>query len=295
LGSSSQATSKKLHTTNLGRGTNGYRAPEILAEVAHCNNKADMFSLGCVLYEITTGEKLFANDFTVRDYAAGYQSLKPWPDCAPGSQLHALGQLASALLEIDPSKRPGALQTARTLKSLFNGTELEPGFIIDEEELPFTIDPSVQHGTTAGPIRYRSKVPHPSDVESIFSSRFLNYIPDFTIPSEIEITRGGEENTDFISRSFQSAGRAAQEEELVKSENILLSAGQVQDSAIEMHMDGVDTLQGLTHRRKFAFNNAVGAKGRRKCANCRLSKIWVRFLRPGADLSAFSMTRPSPA
>jgi hypothetical protein len=119
-----------------------------------------MFALGCILYETTTGERLFASDYAVRDYATGYRDLKRWPNCDPSSRLHSLGQLASQLLKINPCDRPGAFQTATILASLRQGMQSELGSVMSEDDLPFRVDPSqrVQHGTSAGRITYRSTV-----------------------------------------------------------------------------------------------------------------------------------------
>ena len=58
FGSASKATSKRLNTTYKARGTESYRAPEVL-ENNRFNNPADIFALGCIIYEILTGRKPF--------------------------------------------------------------------------------------------------------------------------------------------------------------------------------------------------------------------------------------------
>ena len=129
FGTATKATSKRLHTTRYARGTTCYRAPEILREDARVNNKADMFALGCILYEITTGHKLFPNDWNIREYALKGEPIFPasWPTCVPGSRLYSLGELAQSLLEIDPFKRPSALRTEEALKLIRQGRVLEHG------------------------------------------------------------------------------------------------------------------------------------------------------------------------
>jgi serine/threonine protein kinase len=120
FGTASQATSKGLNTTRLSRGTSSYRAPEILREDARYNNKADIFALGCIIYEIVTCRKLFASDFAVWEYAMKKDPLLPriWPDCVIGSPFHVLGRLADELVEIEVSKRPGATEVARKLEMI---------------------------------------------------------------------------------------------------------------------------------------------------------------------------------
>lgn len=51
-----------MRTTKYSRGTSGYRAPEILYDEAAFNTKADIWALGCVLYETACGVKMFQND-----------------------------------------------------------------------------------------------------------------------------------------------------------------------------------------------------------------------------------------
>ena len=120
FGTASQATSKRLNTTNFARGTSSYRAPEILLEDSRYNNKADIFALGCIICEVATRRRLFLGDISVWDYAARRAPLvaRIWPECVLGSSMHWLGRLADELLEIDPTKRPGATEVAKRLQMM---------------------------------------------------------------------------------------------------------------------------------------------------------------------------------
>jgi serine/threonine protein kinase len=82
-----------------------------------------MFALGCILYEVTTGHKLFPDDWNIREYALKGESIFPasWPSCVPGSRLYSLGELAQSLLDIDPFKRPSALRTGEVLELIRQG------------------------------------------------------------------------------------------------------------------------------------------------------------------------------
>jgi hypothetical protein len=79
-----------------------------------------MFALGCILFEVTTGQKLFPDDWNIREYALKGEPIFPnmWPACVPGSRLNSLGDLAQALLDVDPFKRPSAMETAFALDSI---------------------------------------------------------------------------------------------------------------------------------------------------------------------------------
>lgn len=108
FGLTSEATSNRLVTSPYARGKPCYRAPELLSESKPCyNNKLDMFSLGCILYELVTGEKAFSTDFAVFQYASSH--------VPPQSLVTSLDQDTSGLLwpfyvydllDIDPDRRP---------------------------------------------------------------------------------------------------------------------------------------------------------------------------------------------
>ena len=150
FGSSSTATSKELLTTKHGRGTGGYRAPEVL-EHLKCNNRADMFALGCIIYECVIGEKLFATDGSVFAYVAKKDEFftERWPDALPDTPLHALGKLTAALIDLDPTKRPGALTVKTLLDKIRRG---------EYGEIPAVAPLPTDSGTLDTPLPMRPQV-----------------------------------------------------------------------------------------------------------------------------------------
>lgn len=120
FGTASHATSKRLNTTRDARGTAGYRAPETLhSEDAKFNQKSDIFALGCILYEIVTGQKLFPDDWASVSYSKTRKLPNSvwWPEspsCEP-NRLTALEVLVASMLEVDPSSRPNAREIYSTL------------------------------------------------------------------------------------------------------------------------------------------------------------------------------------
>src|SRR5438105_8415469 len=69
FGTTSEATSKQFCTTPYSRGTSSYRAPEILDQQnPKYNNKADIWALGCIIYEVFTGARAFSSDLAVFTY-----------------------------------------------------------------------------------------------------------------------------------------------------------------------------------------------------------------------------------
>jgi serine/threonine protein kinase len=123
FGTASEATSKRFNTTRYARGTPCYRPPEVLDEDAKYNNKADIWSLGCIVYEISTGAKAFSSDWAVREFSSTNKLnlAVPWPepDRAYLSILvEELGYHLFKMLSIDPSLRPKAEDLSDIFRSL---------------------------------------------------------------------------------------------------------------------------------------------------------------------------------
>jgi serine/threonine protein kinase len=74
FGFTSEASSGPLLSSLDGRGTPGYRAPELLQSSKY-NNKADIWSLGCILYELAVGQKAFNDDFVTVAYKTSGENL----------------------------------------------------------------------------------------------------------------------------------------------------------------------------------------------------------------------------
>jgi Protein kinase domain len=106
FGLTSEATSNILVTTSKAAGRNAYRAPELLVdEKAVFNNKADMWALGCIVFELFSGgKKAFSNDFEVYQY--GKAKKTPYN---LAKQLDSIGKYyLQGLLECDPNNRPSS-------------------------------------------------------------------------------------------------------------------------------------------------------------------------------------------
>jgi ankyrin repeat protein len=70
FGLSTEASSKTNQATQYARGTPGYRAPELVVTEGDpvYNNKVDIWSMGCLLYELATGNRAFNNDWVVVEH-----------------------------------------------------------------------------------------------------------------------------------------------------------------------------------------------------------------------------------
>jgi len=107
FGFSSEATSKHSKLTRYSRGTSSYRSPELLSEHPTYTNRADIWALGCIVYEIyILGSKAFFDDYVVREYGA-CQEL-PLKIQVNILLLGKVGESLREIFSIDPSKRPSA-------------------------------------------------------------------------------------------------------------------------------------------------------------------------------------------
>lgn len=107
-----------MATTQFARGKSSYRAPELLADFkSRFNNRVDIWSYACIIYEIVTGNKAFSGDYAVSQYTsseASPQSLLSALDTNHRMLLHSF--FVHGLLEVDPSKRPSAKRLKRLLE-----------------------------------------------------------------------------------------------------------------------------------------------------------------------------------
>jgi serine/threonine protein kinase/tetratricopeptide (TPR) repeat protein len=107
-------------------GTAGYMSPEQVRGI-EANAPSDIFSLGCVLYEMIAGRRAFAGDTAIQTLAAILQSDPP-PLAGSGKDYPPeLGRMVARCLEKNPGER---LQSARdlsfTLKGLLTAAEIPP-------------------------------------------------------------------------------------------------------------------------------------------------------------------------
>ena len=114
-----EGTSHRAHTTNFSRGTSGYRAPELLTEEngrRTYSNKVDIWAVGCIMFEIITRRKAFAEDYASQMYSQGLggyaNTLRIQFDSAtvPDSIKEFVWTLIHNMLDVNPLKRPKASQ-----------------------------------------------------------------------------------------------------------------------------------------------------------------------------------------
>jgi serine/threonine protein kinase len=104
------------------RGTDCYLAPEVLGSQKF-NNRSDMFALGCILFQCVAGRELFPNSWAIQMYAQDTNVLPGkfaqfWPETTHGSRLKYLQDLATDLLSVEPTSRPGAAETLNRIQDI---------------------------------------------------------------------------------------------------------------------------------------------------------------------------------
>ena len=118
FGFTTEGTSQAAYSTRSQRGTMGYYAPEILLSNKF-TMKSDIFSLGCILYELVKGEAAFPGNMI---FAYPFNQRKP--DISGVSEqinerAKSYGeQLLFAMLEFHWWQRPSAREVLGVLEKL---------------------------------------------------------------------------------------------------------------------------------------------------------------------------------
>jgi len=122
-----EGSSKKSKTTKYRSGTASYRAPEILAQIPRFTQKVDLWAVGCILYELVTGETLFDGDHEVMRYAASDNNLEMpiFPFSKPTNFF--LLDLIRNLLSVNPSDRASTSELSDILLTLQLDPSLDEG------------------------------------------------------------------------------------------------------------------------------------------------------------------------
>ena len=101
-----QAEGATLTQMGTSIGTPAYMSPEQAAGDPTVDHRADIYSLGCMAYELLTGQSPFAGRTPARMLAAHMtETPKPLTDVRPDAPT-ALGDLVMRMLEKDPAARP---------------------------------------------------------------------------------------------------------------------------------------------------------------------------------------------
>lgn len=111
FGITSEGTSIAFRSTDGGRGTAGYRAPEVILESKSAfNNKVDIWALGCILFELATGKSPFNSDGVVLEhYRTGASLNLDWDGTFDEATQDAISKSVHDMVHNQSHLRPSAL------------------------------------------------------------------------------------------------------------------------------------------------------------------------------------------
>ncbi|MDB5388357.1 MAG: hypothetical protein JWM11_4003 [Planctomycetaceae bacterium] len=102
---SRNSSEASLTATGAIAGTPAYMAPEN-ADGHHIDGRADLFSLGCVLYELLSGQRAFSGPTTMSILKSLATRTPPAPDVLNPECPAKLSRLVMRLWEKEPANRP---------------------------------------------------------------------------------------------------------------------------------------------------------------------------------------------
>jgi serine/threonine protein kinase len=100
----------------------GYRAPELLTEMAPSyNNKVDIWAMGCILFELAVGQKLFYNDYAVWAYS-GTDIVVTLDDTFSEQCKEYITMNLKSMLQFDAMSRPSAAEILDSINRYYPST-----------------------------------------------------------------------------------------------------------------------------------------------------------------------------
>ena len=144
----------------VGLGTVDYIAPEQILDARNSNDRADVYSLGCIVFELAAGRKPFIGDNNLQ--ILGSHLTRPAPDVQEFSPElpRQLASLVASMLAKEPQQRPSMRQVVRNLDLIWR-TWVNQGAdtIISRSHCgPLAPPPSPSRGlfgSVAAPLRWR--------------------------------------------------------------------------------------------------------------------------------------------
>ncbi|MFO0575621.1 MAG: serine/threonine-protein kinase [Polyangia bacterium] len=131
-----------------GFGTVDYIAPEQILDARNTNDRADVYALGCVLFELAVGHPPFVGDNNVQ--ILGAHLTKPAPDLSEhAAELpRQFAALVSSMLAKEPEQRPAMRYVVQQLDVIWNGWRAQSShtMIMPPGRLPELLLQSAQAG-----------------------------------------------------------------------------------------------------------------------------------------------------
>jgi eukaryotic-like serine/threonine-protein kinase len=137
--------SADLTVTGLTVGTHSYMPPEQITGSPSINGKADLYSLGCVLFEMLTGHKPFQAENFAHLFEQHLRKIAPrvrqyMPDCP-----QQMDDIVAQLLEKDPERRPFNARTVQgVMLQLLAATAPPTESKVRDVAAAMVIDPGLQ-------------------------------------------------------------------------------------------------------------------------------------------------------
>lgn len=133
FGLTTEGTSKRKITTVYSKGTEGYRAPELLLDNPTFSNKVDIWAVGCILYELVTCERAFTRDRYVQEFIESPSPLNVSNPVFPESIVTHISECIHEMLVREPHHRP----RISNLCSLFRSYRaiLSPAILQTDEDI----------------------------------------------------------------------------------------------------------------------------------------------------------------
>jgi serine/threonine protein kinase len=190
-----QTTARKDTDAGAVRGTFSYMAPEQV-RARPLDKRADVFALGVILYELTTGLRLYrGTDVQIMTQVVEHDA--PPPSARMPEYPADLEEIVLAALQRDRSRRiPSTAHLAWRLEELALRNQILVG--------PRTVARYVNQVVPAEPVREEALgivQPHSSEVVSFASS-------EIGVPAPLEVDDGFHEDLDLLSLPPEHRGAA---------------------------------------------------------------------------------------
>ena len=118
-------------STSKSRGTEGYCAPELLlvllGEKSVYSSKVDIWSIGCILFELAVCQKAFRHDFATLQYRSSTEALDiPLGESFSQQCKEAISRNIRSMLGLTSSSRPSAAALENEFVRNFGSNEALP-------------------------------------------------------------------------------------------------------------------------------------------------------------------------